>query len=459
MRVLALVASILLAANGVSAADNWPHFRPYAGVVADDPRLPDTWSATANVAWKIDVPGLGWASPIVWGDHVFVASVISKDPIPKPGLVIEDGKMPSTPTYWEVKPDGVYRWMLYDFDFKTGKLRWERELHQGVPRTPRYHKNSYATETPVTDGKRVYVFHASAGLLAAVDFSGTLAWSTHIDQPAGADPAIVGPFGPASSPALHGNRVFLVSDEHPGMWWLAAFDTETGKQLWRNHEVKKERGFGWSTPFVWENGTRTELITVSNRKVSSYDPNGKPLWHLNGLSGSTTPTPFAANGLLYASSGYPGSFRPVYAIRPGATGDISLTEGQTSNPFVMWSNPMLGTYLPSPIAYRDQLCSLFARGLFTCHDATTGKEIYGRQRIDPQASGFSASPWAYNGRIFLASEDGDVYVIEAGPTFRILHKNSMGEMISTASPAIVQGSVIIRTVSSLWKIARSQPPR
>lgn len=456
MRVLVLIASLIFCPNPIAFAQNWPHFRPGAGVVADDPKLPDTWSATQNVAWKITVPGLGWASPIVWGDHVFVASVISDDPVPKPGLVIEDGKMPSTPTYWEVKPGGTYRWMLYDFDFNTGKLRWERELRRGAPQTPRYHKNSYATETPVTDGKRVYVFHASAGVLAAVDFNGQLAWSTSIAQPPGADPAIVGPFGPASSPALHGNRIFLVSDEHPGVWWLAAFDAETGKQLWRNEEAKKERGFGWSTPLVWESGTRTELITVSNRKVSSYDPNGKLLWYLNGLSGSTTPSPFAANGLLYASSGFPGAFRPVYAIRPGASGDISLKEGETSNAFIAWSNPMLGTYLPSPIAYRDQLCSLFARGLFTCHDAKTGKEIYGRQRIDPQASGFSTSPWAYNGRMFVASEDGDVYVIEAGPQFRILHKNAMGEMISTASPAIAQGSVIIRTVSSLWKIAQAK---
>lgn len=454
MRAFAVVASILYALSAVSAADNWAHFRPYAGVAADDPALPDTWNAKDNVAWRAAVPGLGWGSPIVWGDHVFVTSVIGKDPIPKPGLVIEDGQAPSTPTYWQVPQNATYRWMLYDFDFKTGKLRWERELRAGAPLTPRYHKNSYATETPVSDGRRVYVFHASAGLLAAVDFDGRVAWTTQIAQPAGSDPAVVGPFGPGSSPALHGNRVFLVSDEHPGVWWLAAFDTESGKQVWRNQEKKDQRGFGWSTPYVWESGTRTELITVSNRKVSSYDVNGKLLWYLNGLSGSTTPTPFAANGLLYASSGYPGAFRPVYAIRPGASGDISLKEGQTSNEFVVWSNPALGTYLPSPVVYRNQLCSLYSRGLFTCHDAKTGKEIYGRQRIDPQASGFSGSPWAYNGRIFLASEDGDVYVIDAGPQFRILHKNPMGEMISTASPAIVQGSLIIRTVSSLWKIAK-----
>jgi outer membrane protein assembly factor BamB len=452
---LAVTVLMALSLTAVSAADNWPHFRPFAGVVADDPRLPDTWGTKENVAWKVAVPGLGWGSPIVWGEHVFVTSVLGDDTLPRPGLVIEDGKMPSTPTYWQVPANANYRWMLYDFDFKTGKLRWERELKRGAPLTPRYHKNSFATETPVTDGQRVYVFHAPAGLLAAVDFSGQIVWSRQIDQPVTSQ-ADVGPFGPGASPAIYRNRLFLVSDEHPNVWWLAAFDTQSGKPLWRIQEGK-ERGFGWSTPFVWEHGARTELITVSKRRVNSYDIDGHPLWHLNGLSGSTTPTPFVADGLLYASSGYPGAFRPVYVIRPGARGDITLKEGESSNEFVAWSNPALATYLPSPIVYRNQLCSLFARGLFTCHDAKTGTEIYGRQRIDPQASGFSASPWAYNGRIFLASEDGDVYVLEAGPQFKILNKNSMGEMIHTASPAIVQGSLIIRTVSSLWKIARRTP--
>ncbi len=445
-------AIVALGLTTVSAANDWTHFRPNGGVVADDPALPDTWSATQNIAWKVDVPGLGWGSPIVSGDHVFVTAAVGDEPKPKPGLVIEDGQMPTTPTYWQVPPNASFRWVLYDFDFNTGKLRWQRELHSGTPVTPRYHRNSFATETPVTDGKRVYVFHAPAGLLVAVDFQGQIAWRTKIDQPATA--AEGGPFGPAASPALHNNRLFLVSDEHPGVWWLAAYDTASGKELWRNQQPKAARGFGWSTPYVWENSQRTEIVTVSNRRVSSFDLDGKPLWHLNGLSGSTTPTPFAADGLLYAASGFPSAFKPFYAIRPGASGDISLKEGETSNEFIAWSNPTLATYLPSAIAYRGQVCNLYSRGLFTCHDGKTGKEIYGRQRIDPQASGFSTSPWAYNGKIFLASEDGDVYVVDAGPQFKILHKNSLGDMIGNATPAIVRGSLIVRTASSLWRIAK-----
>jgi hypothetical protein len=382
--ILALAATCLLGLNIVFAAENWPDFRPGGGVVSEDPMLPDTWGPKENVAWRVAVPGVGWGSPIVWGDHVFVSTAVGNEPAPKPGLVIADGQMPSTPTYWQVPPKVAYRWILFDFDFKTGKLRWHRELHAGVPIAPRYHRNSFATETPVTDGTRVYVFHAPAGLLTAVDFSGNIVWSTKIAQAATA--AEGGVFGPGSSPALYRDRIFLVSDEHPGVWWLAAYDRQTGKELWRNQQPKTTRGFGWSTPYVWESGQRTEIITVSNRRVSSFDVDGKLLWYLDGLSGSTTPTPFAADGLLYASSGFPGAFRPFYAIRPGASGDISLKEGTTSNEFIVWSNPTLATYLPSPIAYRGHVCNLYARGLFTCHDAKTGKEIYGRQRIKQAAS-------------------------------------------------------------------------
>jgi hypothetical protein len=214
--------------------------------------------------------------------------------------------------------------------------------------------------------------------------------------------------------------------------------------------------YGWSTPFVWENGLRTEIITVSDNHVRSYDPDGTLLWELEGLSHSTTPTPFAAHGLLYVSSGFPGGFRPAYAIRPGARGDISLKDGETSNQYVVWSQRQLATYLPSALVYGDYLYNLYSQGFFQSNEAKTGKPVYGRQRIAVDASTFTASPWAYNGKIFALSEDGDTYVIQAGPEFKVLRKNSLGEM-ALATPAIVRGSVIIRTVSSLWRIAKTAP--
>jgi hypothetical protein len=233
---------------------------------------------------------------------------------------------------------------------------------------------------------------------------------------------------------------------------MAAYDKRTGKEMWR---IKRDEVENWATPYIWENDLRTEIVTSGLRKVRSYDLNGKELWELSGMTVNVTPTPFASHGLIFINSGYPGqSPRPVYAIRPGASGDISLKPDQTSNEFVVWYQPLLGTYNTSSLAYGDLYYTLLDRGFLLCHDVKTGKQIYGRQRISPEAAGFTASPWAYNGKIFLLSEDGDTFVVAAGPEYRLLGKNSLNEM-ALATPAVVRGSVLIRTQSKLYRIARS----
>jgi hypothetical protein len=204
---------------------------------------------------------------------------------------------------------------------------------------------------------------------------------------------------------------------------------------------------------VWENDLRTEIVTPASGTVRSYDLNGKLLWELKGMTVLTAPSPFAKHGLVYFSSGYPGdSPRPVYAVRPGASGDISLKPGETGNQFVAWYHPTLGTYQTSALVYGDYYYTLLDRGFLLCHDARTGKQVYGRQRITPDGTGFTASPWAYNGKIFLLSEDGETFVIQAGPEFKVLGRNSLNEM-SLATPAVVRGSVIMRTQSKLYRIA------
>jgi hypothetical protein len=209
---------------------------------------------------------------------------------------------------------------------------------------------------------------------------------------------------------------------------------------------------------VWENDVRTEIVVPASGKVRSYDLQGKLLWELSGMTFLTAPSPFARHGLVYFSSGYPGaSPRPVYAVRPGASGDISLKPGEDHNEYVAWYQPTLGTYQTSALVYGDYYYTLLDRGFLLCHDARTGKQIYGRQRISPEASGLTASPWAYNGRIFLLSEDGDTFVVQAGPEFKLLGKNSLNEM-SLATPAVSQGSVIIRTQSKLYRIAKRGRP-
>ena len=177
----------------------------------------------------------------------------------------------------------------------------------------------------------------------------------------------------------------------------------------------------WATPYVWEHAGRTEIVTSATGKIRSYDLDGKLLWQLGPMSSIVIPTPFSTLGLLYVTSGYVGDqVRPVYAIKPGASGDISLPKGETSNASIAWSLPQGGPYNPSPIVYGDYYYTLFDRGFFTCHDAKTGKEIYTKVRLDPTASGFTASPWAYNGKIFAMSEDGTTYVIQAGPEFKVI---------------------------------------
>jgi outer membrane protein assembly factor BamB len=438
---LAVLGSTLLTLTG-AAADQWPRFRgPQAGLVDDDPSLPDRWSEQDNVVWKADLPGVGWSSPVVWDDHIIVTAAISagRERPPIPGLYDPGDDNGS------LKPASEHRWIVYDVDFKTGRLRWQRELLRTPPPMARHIKNTYASETPVIDGERIYVSFASIGLLAALDLNGRTIWTKETGAFSGSSD-----FGTAASPALHGDRLYIVND-NAKQSFIAAFDKRTGSELWR---VNRDETQSWATPFVWENELRTEIVTASTNRIRSYDLSGKPLWELRGMTILSTPSPFSRHGLVYVSSGYPGqSPRPVYAIRPGASGDISLAGDETSNKFIAWYQPLLGTYNTSALVYGDYYYTLLDRGFLLCHDARTGKQIYGRQRISAESSGFTASPWAYNGKIFLLSEDGDTFVVQAGPEYKLLGKNSLNEM-AMATPAIVRGSLIVRTQSSLYRIAK-----
>jgi len=363
--VLALLVSTI-----VSAEQEWPQFRgSKSGVAGDDPALPDTWSATTNVAWKIDMPGRGWSSPVVSGDHVFITAAVntkgseeSLKPVPSYTPRSFGGPMSGQDIATSTDP---HRWVLYDVDFNTGKIRWEQTIRTSVPSEPKHQKNSYASETPVTDGERVYAYFGNLGLFA-FDMSGKPVWSKPMDSF-----KVRNGWWHAASPIIHRDRVYIVNDNDERSF-IAAYDKKTGDEIWR---TVREEGSNWTTPFVWENGLRTEIVTAGTKKVRSYDLNGKLLWEFSGMASIDIPTPLAAHGLLFITSGYPADpLRPAYAIRPGASGDISLKKGETSNAFIAWSHPTLGPYNPSPIVYGDYYYTLFDRGLFTCHDAKSGKE-------------------------------------------------------------------------------------
>jgi outer membrane protein assembly factor BamB len=430
------------AVSNAVAQVNWPQFRGEQSLgVATNQNLPTTWSSSQNIVWKTTVPGFGWSSPVVWGDKIFVTSVVRDGEVepPKKGLYF-GGERP-TPT------TNTQHWMVYGFDWPTGKKVWEKQVHEGLPGTSIHLKNTYASETPVTDGEHVYAYFGNCGLFC-LDLDGKEVWSQKWESfktRAG--------WGTAASPVLHRDKVIVVNDneEHS---FVVALNKKTGQQLWR---VERDEKSNWATPFVWENELRTELVVPGRKRVRSYDLDGKLLWEFAGMSSIVIPTPFVKSGLLYVCSGYVGDKnRPVFAIRPGATGDISLKDGETSNQFIAWCEKTAAPYNPSPLVYGDYFYVLFDFGFLSCRDARTGKEIYEKQRINLDGtSGFTASPWAYDNKIFCLSEDGDTFVFQAGPEYKLIGKNRLGEMCM-ATPAIARDSLILRTASNLYRIKNSE---
>ncbi len=434
--------------------------------MSDNPDLPSTWSTTENVEWAAKVPGVGWSSPIIWDGKVFVTSAMSEAPMKQPSLGVdfsndyvaelqalnipgEEVERRVTARENELPNEIELSYGLFSYDLESGNLLWATRFHEGRPPVGRHRKNSYTSETPVTDGRAIYVYVAFQGLYA-FDFDGNQLWAKRLSPH-----QVYLDFGAGSSPALHGSKLFILNDNEEQSF-IAAYDKNTGKQLWytprRGLGSGMGRKSGWSTPFVWENDLRTEIVTTGQGGVRSYGLDGELLWHLTGMSTLVIPTPLTEHGLLYINSGYVADQnRPVYAIRPGASGDITLGEGTTSNDYIVWSHPQLGSYNPSSLVYGDYHYTLLDRGILMCYDARTGQEVYPRQRITAGTL-FTASPWAYNGKIFALSEDGDTFVIQAGPEFAVLGRNSLDEM-TLATPAVANGSLILRTGTKLYRIA------
>ena len=429
-----------LAAAPAAGNDNWPQFRgpTMNAVVADDPDLPERWSETENVEWVAEVPGLGWSSPVVWGGRVFLTTVAADGDFeqPKPGLYAPRGRPDPVPLQHD--------WRVYCLDLETGAVLWTRSVRTGRPSFPRHMKNSYASETPATDGERVYVRFGELGLYT-FDLDGNEVWRVEIpDRRTRSD------WGSASSPVLHDDLLIIVYDNEEASW-IAALDKRTGAERWR---TARDEVSSWASPYVWEHEGRTEIVTSGVNRIRSYDLDGNLIWEMDGrMSWAAIATPFSSHGLVYVNSGYfRDEHRPVYAIRPGASGDVTLGAGERSNEYVAWYQPRAGNYNTSPLVYGDVYYSLLDRGFFEAYDAKTGEPVYGRQRIRVGAS-FTSSPWAYNGKIFALSEQGDTYVIRAGREFEVIGVNRLGDL-ALASPAIAGDRLLIRTRSKLYSIRK-----
>jgi outer membrane protein assembly factor BamB len=458
-----LAAGAIALGTACAAEPAWPMFRgPEANPVAPNGKLPEKWSKTENVEWAAEIPGRGWSSPIVYGRSVFLTTATtegkSKPPqlgteysneyaaeLMKQGLSEQQALERVTARDIELPKEVMLHYYLYCLDIGTGTVVWKREFHTGQPPGGRHRKNSFASETPVTDGRLVYIYVANLGIYA-YDMLGNQVWHTPLE----AYPIYLD-FGTGASPVLWGNLLLIVSDNEKQQF-MAAFATDTGKLVWRtNRDLAAQLGgparrSGWATPFVWKNPRRTEVVTVGAGGAVSYDAAGKELWRLSGMSAIPIPSPFAYEGLLYVNGGFG---KGLFAIRPGAAGDLTAGKDGKESEFVAWRQPRGGTYLPTQVAYEGALYTLSETGILGRFDAKTGTQTY-RSRIEGGGA-FTSSPWAYNGKVFCLSEEGKTFVIAAGEKFELLRINPLDEM-AQATPAIVGDRLLLRTESRLYSI-------
>jgi len=456
-----VIASLVVAGCAIAGEPEWPGFRgPASNPSAGESNLPVKWSKTSNVEWSITLPGLGWSSPIVAAGNIFVTTVTTegkaKQPqagttysndyiaeLSKQGLKGKELLDRLNARDFELPNEVSIHYFLYSIDLDSGRINWKREFHSGHPPGGRHRKNSFCSETPVTDGNLVYVYINNLGLFA-YDLDGNKVWTTPLES----FPTILD-FGTASSPALVNDLVIIVNDNEKQQF-IAAFEKNTGKQIWRTnrsiHVEGSDRQTGWSTPYIWKNSKRTEIVTIGPGLALSYDLDGKELWRLGGMSSMPVPSPFAYDGLLYLNGG---TGKVVAAIKSGPTGDLTTPEGAKLNDFVAWLQPKAGTYLPTELAYDGGIYVLTHNGILTRFDAKTGVQTY-KTRIG-EGGDFTASPWGYNDRIFCMNEEGRTYVIRAGAKYELLDSNDLDEM-ALATPALIGDRLILRTENHLYSI-------
>ena len=419
----------------------WPSFRGTdASGAGDGQGAVVEWDIPTgrNVRWKTPIPGIATSSPIAWGNRVFVTTAISSgDNTFRTGLYGDTAP---------VNDLSEHTWKLYALDSETGRIVWEREVHKGIPRTKRHPKGSQASSTPVTDGRRVVVLFGTVGVLAAYDMNGRLLWKKDLGLiDSGWFFDATHQWGHSSSPIIYQDSVILQVDRQKDSY-VGAYDLASGKEIWRTSRADEIPT--WGTPAIAKGKSGDELIT-NGTKIRGYDPKtGKLRWTLAPNSEITIATPVSGSGLVYVTGGYPPA-RPIYAIRPGFSGDISLAKDATSNEAIAWSNDREGTYIPTPIVYRGLLYTLNINGIVTAYDAQSGERAY-RARVGTGGA-FSASPVAADGRLYFASEDGEVFVAKAGREYVQLAKHDMQEVIM-ATPAISNGLIIIRTMKHVYGI-------
>jgi outer membrane protein assembly factor BamB len=434
---------------------NWPCFRGENNMTAEGNSLPDQWSNDSNVAWTYDIEGEGWSSPVIWGNKAFVLSVVSemiterpaetKPPQPAPSGQAQSSQAPPPPP-----PPGqdtafkqdIYRWEVICLDMNTGAELWKRVALKGHPRTSKHRMNNYASETPVTDGHRVYAWFGMHGLYC-YDMDGNIVWQKDL----GNYNTLKG-WGTGSSPVLHNNTLYIQADNEDQSF-IIALDASTGNEKWR---AAREEKTNYSTPVIWENKERTELV-VGGKKAMGYDPvSGKNLWQLSIGGDMCIPSAVYDKELLYISNTGQRVQGKFFAVKSGAEGDITPPESDTASAGVKWSIANAGQGNPSPLLYKGLLYLISSRGgEFTCIEPATGKIIY-KEKIDGVGAVW-ASPWAYNEKVFFYDETGKTHVIQAGPLYKHLDINRLNDKF-WASAAIAGDAVLFRGIDKLYCVKK-----
>jgi len=442
LAIAVIFFAVLSLSSVTSYAQNWPSFRgPNASGVAEGTNPPLTWDVekSHNVLWKAAIPGLSHASPIVWGNNIYVITAVSSDS--KTGFAAKNRGIDLA------NDDAPHTWMIYAIDKRNGQVLWSNKAYEGVPRAKRHVKATQANSTPVTDGRYVVALFGSEGL-ACYDVNGKLLWKQ--------DLGVLNPglwddkdssWGHSSSPIIYRDLVIVQADGHKQSF-IAAFNLKDGKQAWR---VERNEITSWTTPTIYEGKNRVELIANGGRYIRGYDAlTGKELWRFSDNNTEVKmQAPLVADDLIFITGGYPPG-RAMYAFRPGAVGDISMKSGEEKNAFLAWTASKGSPYTPTPIIYGDLLYVIADNGVLSTYDAKTGALIY-QQRMP---STFSASPVAADGRLYLASEDGDVFVVKAGRQYELLARNTMGQPLM-ATPALSQGMLIVRGENAIYALGGS----
>ncbi len=442
--ILSLWLGVSLATAAAGDDGNWPSFRGRfaAGVADGGPPLPESWNGETGegLRFRVAIPGLAHSSPVIWGHRIFLTTAVSSDASAdfKPGLY---GSGDASTDRSE------HEWQVLCLDKRSGETLWQRTATRGIPRDKRHVKATYANSTPATDGQHVVAFFGSEGLFC-FSTEGEPLWRKDLGRlDVGAYDLPSYEWGSASSPVIHRGRVFVQCD-HQGESFLMALDVASGEVLWR---TPRDELPSWGTPTLYpgDGETGPELVTNGSHFIRAYDPEtGAELWRLGGSSRITAPTPVFADGIVIVASGRAPE-RPIFAIRPGGRGDIGGTD------HVAWSLTRRGPYMPTPLIYRGKVYVLNNDGPFACYDLETGEEHY-YLRLPHRGDGFSASPVVANGRLYLASENGEILVVKAGETFGEPVAFPLGEPVM-ATPAISDGVLYVRGARHLFAIGKADP--